>query len=270
VLKLLLKEIVIPTKSSRACSSSRRCWRSCRRFAAWAVIPFARVRARRHQRRPAVRAGDDLDGRVRRHPRRLGVELEVRVPRRDALGGADRRLRDRHGLRAGRRADGGGSLNLGEIVQAQRAACFLQWFWLPLLPLFVIYFISGVAETNRAPFDVAEGESEIVAGFHVEYSGMAFAVFFLAEYANMILISRRWRDLLPRRLAVAVPGGSGLLGGAVDACAGLFLVRQDLASSCSVSLVPRHLPALPLRPDHAPGLEGVHSRSRSSGCSSRR
>jgi NADH-quinone oxidoreductase subunit H len=81
-----------------------------------------------------------------------------------------------------------GSLNLGDIVRAQEGSLF-TWFWLPLLPLCGIYFISGVAETNRAPFDVAEGESEIVAGFHVEYSGMAFAVFFLGEYANMILIS---------------------------------------------------------------------------------
>jgi NADH-quinone oxidoreductase subunit H len=81
-----------------------------------------------------------------------------------------------------------GSLNLGEIVKGQEGG-LLHWYWLPLLPLFMIYFISGVAETNRAPFDVAEGESEIVAGFHVEYSGTAFAVFFLGEYANMILIS---------------------------------------------------------------------------------
>lgn len=89
-----------------------------------------------------------------------------------------------------------GSLNLSDIVAEQSVGFFashqlgfLSWNWLPLLPMFVVYFISGVAETNRAPFDVVEGESEIVAGHMVEYSGMAFSLFFLAEYANMILIA---------------------------------------------------------------------------------
>ncbi|HBR96062.1 MAG TPA: NADH-quinone oxidoreductase subunit NuoH [Gammaproteobacteria bacterium] len=81
-----------------------------------------------------------------------------------------------------------GSLSLSDIIAAQSGGVF-HWFMVPLFPLFVVYFIAGVAETNRAPFDVAEGESEIVAGFHVDYSGMAFAVFFLAEYANMIMIA---------------------------------------------------------------------------------
>ena len=81
-----------------------------------------------------------------------------------------------------------GSLNLGDIIEKQAGGYFSYFFWW-MIPLFVVYFISGVAETNRAPFDVVEGESEIVAGFHVEYSGMAFAVFFVAEYVNMILIS---------------------------------------------------------------------------------
>tara|TARA_B110000495_G_C22966488_1_gene566850 strand:- start:514 stop:1437 length:924 start_codon:yes stop_codon:yes gene_type:complete len=81
-----------------------------------------------------------------------------------------------------------GSLNLGDIIEAQSGGVS-NWFAIWLFPLFIVYFISGVAETNRAPFDVAEGESEIVAGFHVEYSGIAFAIFFLAEYANIILIA---------------------------------------------------------------------------------
>jgi NADH-quinone oxidoreductase subunit H len=106
-----------------------------------------------------------------------------------------------------------GSLNLGEIVNAQSGDYgIFSWFMWPLFPLFVIYFISGVAETNRAPFDVAEGESEIVAGFHVDYSGMAFAVFFLAEYANMILIAALtaimfmggWLSLFPASWVAAV------------------------------------------------------------------
>jgi NADH-quinone oxidoreductase subunit H len=88
------------------------------------------------------------------------------------------------------------SLNLSDIIEAQgrgyfasKGLTFLSWNWLPLLPMLVVYFVSGVAETNRAPFDVVEGESEIVAGHMIEYSGMTFALFFLAEYMNMILIS---------------------------------------------------------------------------------
>jgi len=83
-----------------------------------------------------------------------------------------------------------GSLNLSDIVHAQEGnAGLFEWFMWPLFPLFIVYFVSGVAETNRAPFDVVEGESEIVAGHMVEYSGSQFALFFLAEYANMLLVS---------------------------------------------------------------------------------
>lgn len=81
-----------------------------------------------------------------------------------------------------------GSLNFQDIVAAQQGG-FWRWYWLPLLPLFLVYWFAGIAETNRLPFDVAEGESEIVAGFHVEYSGVTFALFFFAEYVNMTMIS---------------------------------------------------------------------------------
>ena len=82
------------------------------------------------------------------------------------------------------------SMNMGEIVQGQQSNYGLfGWYWVPLFPMFIVYFLAGVAETNRAPFDLAEDESAIVAGFHTEYSGMGFALFFLAEYANMILIA---------------------------------------------------------------------------------
>jgi NADH-quinone oxidoreductase subunit H len=103
-----------------------------------------------------------------------------------------------------------GSLNLNDIVTAQKHL----WFAIPLFPLFIIFFISGLAETNRAPFDIAEGESEIVAGFFVEYSAMSFALFFLGEYANMILISGMtttlflggWLSPLPFAPFTLIPG----------------------------------------------------------------
>ena len=133
-----------------------------------------------------------------------------------------------------------GSLNLGDIVRAQQGG-LLAWNWFWLFPLFVVYFISGVAETNRAPFDVAEGESEIVAGFHVEYSGIAFALFFLAEYANMILISTLtavfffggWLSPFDGYLPAIAPDRTCPAGAALgDGFHWLFL---KISSSCSVS-----------------------------------
>ncbi|AAQ58622.1 NADH-quinone oxidoreductase subunit NuoH [Chromobacterium violaceum] len=109
-----------------------------------------------------------------------------------------------------------GSLNLVDIVHQQSfgkgGGSILSWNWIPLFPLFIVYLISGVAETNRAPFDVAEGESEIVAGFHVEYSGMAFAIFFLAEYANMILVAALTSLLFLGGWLSPFPASWGILG----------------------------------------------------------
>ncbi len=156
-----------------------------------------------------------------------------------------------------------GSLNLREIVLAQSGGPH-QWYLLPLFPLFMVYLISGVAETNRAPFDVAEGESEIVAGFHVEYSGMAFAIFFLAEYANMILIAALasvmflggWLspfEGLPAGL-LAAPVIGTVLGNGIH-----WLLFKISFILFLFPVVPRHVSAVSLRPDHAPRLEGVHS-----------
>ncbi|HEY2863747.1 MAG TPA: NADH-quinone oxidoreductase subunit NuoH [Casimicrobiaceae bacterium] len=126
------------------------------------------------------------------------------------------------------------SLNISDIVRGQTGG-FWHWYMLPLLPLFVVYLVSGIAETNRHPFDVAEGESEIVAGFHVEYSGVTFAVFFLAEYMNMILISALasimflggWLAPLPVLNEIGFAGihplGDGFLWLFVKICAMLFI-----------------------------------------------
>ena len=136
-----------------------------------------------------------------------------------------------------------GSLNLGDITE-RAAGGLLAWNWFWLFPLFMVYFISGVAETNRAPFDVAEGESEIVAGFHVEYSGIAFALFFLAEYANMILISTLTAIFFFGGWLSPLDGFVPADAGDPPACRSSALlagrrlplaVRSSCSSSCSVS-----------------------------------
>jgi len=121
------------------------------------------------------------------------------------------------------------SLNLVDIVRQQghgiAGGSLLSWNWLPLFPMFIVYLISGVAETNRAPFDVSEGESEIVAGFHVEYSGMAFALFFLAEYANMILVATLTSLMFLGGWLSPFPASWGLLG-----AGGFFWLALKVAS----------------------------------------
>ena len=128
-----------------------------------------------------------------------------------------------------------GSLNLNDIVLAQRHV----WFCIPLLPMFVVFFISGLAETNRSPFDLPEGESEIVAGFFVEYSAMAFALFFLGEYANMILMSAHDQHPVPGRLA-----------GAVRAAPFTWIPGRS-GSSLKICVVPVRLPLGARRPSRA-------------------
>ncbi len=191
VFKLLLKEVIYPSKANRKLFLIAPLWALIPAFAAWAVVPIA----------PHVAWSDANAGLLfLLAMTSMGVYGIIIAGwasnSRYAMLGAMRAAAQTisYEIAMGFSLVGvlvlAGSLNLSEIVLAQAGSKGLfDWFWLPLLPMFVIYFVSGVAETNRAPFDVAEGESEIVAGFHVEYSGAPFAVFFLTEYANMILIS---------------------------------------------------------------------------------
>lgn len=189
IIKLLCKEIIIPTESSKYLFIIAPVLSIAPALAAWAVIPFSR-----HLVLANINAGllyifamssfgvygiliagwasnskYAFFGAMRSAAQTISYEIAMGFAFVGVLMAA-------------------GSMNLQEIVLRQQGGIW-HWFWLPLLPLFLVYWISGVAETNRLPFDVAEGESEIVAGFHVEYSGITFAIFFLAEYANMVLVS---------------------------------------------------------------------------------
>ena len=189
IFKLLLKEVIIPTASSRYLYLIAPILSLVPALAAWAVIPFTQGWVLLNVNAGllflfsmtslgvygilvagwASNSKYALFGALRSAAQVVSYE----IPMGFALVGV---------LLAA------GTMNLQGIVLRQSGALW-HWFWLPLLPLFVTYWITAVAETNRAPFDVAEGESEIVAGFHVEYAGVTFALFFLAEYANMVLVS---------------------------------------------------------------------------------
>ncbi|HEX9474895.1 MAG TPA: NADH-quinone oxidoreductase subunit NuoH [Steroidobacteraceae bacterium] len=189
VVKLLIKEVVVPARSNRILFRLAPALTLIPAFAAWAVIPLA----------PGY-AIADVDAGVLYYLSLTSVGVYGVIlagwasNSKYAFLGAMRSAAQvvAYEIAMGFALVGvlmaAGSLNLGAIVAHQRGAPF-HWNVVWLFPLFMVYFISGVAETNRAPFDVAEGESEIVAGFHVEYSGIGFALFFLAEYANMILIA---------------------------------------------------------------------------------
>ena len=208
VLKLMFKEIVIPTGANKYLFVIAPMLAIGPALAAWAVIPFSDDGAVL----PNINAGL-LYVLAMTSVGVYGVIIAGWASNsKYAFLGCLRSaaqivsLRDRDGLRAGRRADGGATASTWARSCAARTAASPHWYVWPLFPLFVVYIISGIAETNRHPFDVAEGESEIVAGFHVEYSGIAFAVFFLAEYMNMILISALAVGHVPGRLAGAAAG----------------------------------------------------------------
>ena len=188
-LKLFLKEIIIPTKSNKYLFFIAPILAFAPAYAAWAVIPFA----------PGVVLSD----------MNLGLLYILAMTSFSVYGiviagwASNSKYSLFGALRAGAQVISyelamsfsivgvviaANSMSISGIIDAQNGG-ILHWYFIPLFPLFIVYFISGLAETNRAPFDVVEGESEIVAGHHIEYTGSRFALFFLAEYANMILIS---------------------------------------------------------------------------------
>ncbi len=189
VIKLLAKEIIIPTASNRFLFIIAPIISLGTAFAGWAVIPFDKAKVIADINAGVLYSlaisslgvyGVLIAGWASNSKyamfgalRAAAQSISYEIPMGFALVGV---------------MMAASSLNFQTIVMAQSGGIW-QWYWLPLFPLFLVYWISGVAETNRAPFDVAEGETEIVAGFHVEYSGTVFALFFLAEYANMLLIS---------------------------------------------------------------------------------
>ena len=189
VIKLLIKEVIVPSASNRYLFVLAPILAIAPAITAWAVIPFAKGWAVADLNAGllflfamtslgiygillagwASNSKYAMFGAMRAAAQAISYEIAMGFALVGVLLAAD-------------------SMNLSHIVLRQSGG-FWHWYWLPLFPLFVVYWISAVAETNRLPFDVSEGESELVAGFHVEYSGMGFALFFLAEYMNMILVS---------------------------------------------------------------------------------
>ena len=187
--KLLLKEVIVPTKSNKYLFFIAPILAFAPAYAAWAVIPFSNGLVLSNANAGllyilamtsfavygtiiagwASNTKYAMFGALRASAQVISYELAMGFALIGVIMAA-------------------GSLNMTAIVDAQKGGIW-HWYFIPLFPLFVVYFISGIAETNRAPFDVVEGESEIIAGHHIEYSGSRFALFFLAEYANMVLIS---------------------------------------------------------------------------------
>ena len=228
VLKLLFKEIILPTNASKALYLIGPILMIMPAIAAWAVIPFAPE---------LVLADIDAGLLYIMALSSMGVYGVIVAGwasnSKYAFLGA---MRSAAQMVSYELAMGfalvvvlmvSGSLNLSDIVKGQgegyfasKGLTFLSWNWLPLAPMLVVYFVSGVAETNRAPFDVVEGESEIVAGHMIEYSGMTFALFFLAEYMNMLLVSALtvvmffggWQPPIASAVFEAVPGVVWFLG----------------------------------------------------------